>query len=177
MSKEQTWFHKASWLNGSTVKAHASTDINRFYQEYHARPELWQATFKFLGRDLEKLEVGKYTLAGDEAFAMISEYQTKDPKDAKWEAHRKYIDLQYVIEGDEKIGLLPLEKAAAPQEYNDAKDLIFFGDNDGEYFQANQKIFFLFFPSDVHRPCIQVEESRPVKKLVIKIAVAGNQVD
>jgi YhcH/YjgK/YiaL family protein len=174
MSKEQSWFHGASWLCGATVKAHASTDIGRFYKEYHAQPELWQAVFKFLCKDMATLEAGKYPLFGDKAFAMVSEYQTKKLIDSKWEAHRKYIDLQYVIEGEEKMGLLPLEKAAAPQGYDDTKDLIFFGNNEGEYFQANQKVFFLFFPSDVHRPGIQIEGTVPVKKLVIKIAVAGN---
>lgn len=172
MTKEKMWFHEAGWLNDVPVKAHGGTDVNSFYAQYHARPDLWNAVFEFLKKDLKSLETGKYPIAGDDAFAMVMEYQTKSTKDAKWEAHRKYIDLQYMIEGEEWMGVLPLDHAKAPLEYDEGKDLIFFGDNEGEFFQANPIFFFLFFPTDVHRPSILIEESKPVKKLVIKIAVA-----
>ena len=174
MRKEHAWFHEAGWSNGdrSMIKAHASTDVIRFYHEYHARPDLWKAVFEFLKKDLDRLEPGKYPLVGDEAFALVSEYQTKEAAEARWESHRKYIDLQYLIDGEEKMGLLPLNNAVSPQTYNEEKDLLFYGENEGEYFIAGPKAFFLFLPTDVHRPGILIEEPRPVKKLVVKIAVA-----
>ena len=172
MNKEQAWFEAASWLEGVAIRVHDSTDVRQFYKQYHARPDLWRIVFEFLKKDLQSMEVGKYPLVGDDVFAMVMEYETKNPEDAKWEAHHKYIDLQYVISGEETMGILPLEHVIAPQEYNEDKDLIFFGDNDGEFFTANPDVFFLFFPSDVHRPGIRINESKPLKKLVVKIAVA-----
>ncbi len=173
MSNTKEWFDSKLWAEGFSVQAHESVNVDEFFKQYHACPEVWKAVFEFMKQDLSGLEVGKYPLAGEQAFAMISEYQTKQPENAKWEAHKKYIDLQYLISGEEKMGLLSLEKAVDAQEYNETKDLIFYGANDGDYYLANPDVFFLFFPTDVHRPSMQTDESKPVKKVVIKIAVAG----
>jgi YhcH/YjgK/YiaL family protein len=172
MKKTQEWFHSKQWGELVDIQAHASINLSKFYEQYHAHPEWWQKVFNFLKQDLKSLEVGKYPLVGDQVFAMVSEYETKNPQDAKWEAHRKYIDLQYVVAGQELIGVLPLGKGTDPKDYNEQKDLIFFGEQDGEFFTATPDCFFLFFPDDVHRPCMMIEQSEPVKKLVIKIAVA-----
>ncbi len=172
MKEMKEWFHSKEWVGSADVQAHASINLSKFYEQYHAQPEWWQKVFDFLKQDLNSLAMGKYLLEGDHVFAMVSEYETKSPQDAKWEAHRKYIDLQYVISGQEVIGVLPLEKTVDPQNYNEQKDLIFFGEQDGEFFTATPDCFFLFFPDDVHRPCMMIEQSESVKKLVIKIAVA-----
>ncbi|KOH46697.1 YhcH/YjgK/YiaL family protein [Sunxiuqinia dokdonensis] len=172
MSKEQMWFHEGGWFSKDEPKAHASINITEFYNHYHAHADRWTAVFEFLSKDLKSLDPGKYPLLGDQVFATVSEYSTKTPEEARWEAHRKYIDLQYLIEGEERMGQMPLSSALAPQQYDADKDLIFFGEQEGEYFTATPSCFFLFFPEDVHRPGILIEESKPVKKLVIKIAVA-----
>ncbi len=172
MSKEQIWFHGGGWLVEKDIRAHASIDIAEFYAHFHTHPEWWKAVFGFLRSDLKAMAAGKYPIVGDQVFAMVSEYSTKKPEEAKWEAHRKYIDLQYMIDGEEKMGQLPLANAVSPQAYDEDKDLVFFDDQDGEYFTASPNCFFLFFPEDVHRPGIFIEESKPVKKLVVKIAVS-----
>jgi len=172
MSKEQIWFHEGDWFSAEEPKAHASINITEFYRHFHTHPDSWKVVFDFLRKDLKSMEPGKYPLVGDQVFALVSTYSTKTPEQAKWEAHRKYIDLQYVIEGEERMGQMPLAGAKAPQQYDAEKDLIFFGDQEGEYFTADSRCFFLFFPEDVHRPGVLVEESKPVKKLVIKIAVS-----
>ncbi|WP_372774032.1 YhcH/YjgK/YiaL family protein [Mangrovibacterium sp.] len=172
MNKINEWFTEKGWAEGVLVAAHDSVNVEEFYKQYQANPELWKAVFKFMKQDLSAMEVGKYPLVGTQAFAMISEYDTKEPENAKWEAHKNYIDLQYVISGEEKMGILPLSEAKNAMEYNEQKDLIFYGENDGELHLATPEAFFLFFPDDVHRPCIKADESAPVKKLVAKIAVA-----
>ena len=173
MSTAKEWLNSGSWTEGAPVRFHESVDIDQFYKQYHARPDLWKAVFAFMKQDLSALEPGKYSLVGNEAFAMVSEYQTKLPEQAKWEAHKKYTDLQFMISGEEKMGILPLPKAVGALEYNEEKDLIFFTENEGDYYTATTDSFFLFFPSDVHRPSIMIEEPKSVKKLVVKIAVAG----
>lgn len=172
MSTVTEWFNSAVWAEGVSVGADASVNVDEFYKQYHARPELWKAVFEFMKQDLQSLEVGKYQLVEGEAFVTISEYDSKEPENARWEAHRKYIDLQYVVAGEEKMGVLPLSEALSALEYNEQKDLIFFGENSGDLHLATPEAFFLFFPTDVHRPCIAVDEPSPVRKLVAKIAVA-----
>lgn len=172
MSIEKEWFDNGDWSNGLRLNVHPSVDVSQFYRQYHKRPDLWGAAFEYLKKDLIAVEIGKYPLKEDEVIAIISEYKTKRPEDTKWEAHRKFIDLQYLISGEEKIGLLPLKTAKFDTGYQENNDVILFGEQDGEYYDANPDIFFLFFPDDVHRPCIQTGEPKLVKKLVIKIAVA-----
>ncbi len=172
MNNEKIWFDKADWKDYFSPIPHESINIVEFYKQYHARPDLWKATFEFLKQDLTKLVPGKYNIIEKDVFASISDYQTKLPEDAKWEAHRKYIDLQFVIFGEEQMGILPLEKTVQPQAYNETKDLIFFGHSKGDIYMASKAHFFLFFPSDAHRPGICIQESKEVRKLVIKIAVA-----
>jgi len=172
MSTEKEWFENGEWNRGLRVKVHPSVDVSQFYKQYHKRPDLWKAAFDYLKNDLITVGAGKYPLKGDGAVAIVSDYQTKRTEDAKWESHRKFIDLQYVISGEEKIGLLSLQKAQYSTGYQDEKDVILFDEQDGDYYVANPDVCFLFFPEDVHRPCIRIGDSKPVKKLVIKIAFA-----
>ena len=172
MSTDKEWFDNGDWNEGLRLKVHPSVDVSQFYEQYRKRPDLWKAAFEYLKNDLNPVAPAKYPLKGDEAVAIVSEYQTKKIEDAKWESHRKFIDLQYIISGEEKMGVLPLKKAKFASDYQEDKDVILFGEQDGEYYVANPDIFFLFFPDDVHRPCIRTGDSEPVKKLVIKIAFA-----
>ena len=89
-----------------------------------------------------------------------------------WESHQNYIDIHYVINGKEKIGVAPLSSATVIKKYNSAKDLTFYKAK-GKYYVADPGLFFIFFPEDAHRPNLATEGSLAVKKLVIKIRKAG----
>ena len=173
MNDQEKWFnHVTQSIN---IKPDSSINIFEFYEQFHRCPDLWALAFEFLKQDLISKPVGSYVLKEDELIANISGYETKTPEVAKWESHRKYIDLQYIIQGKEKMGLLPLDKAILQEEYQSEKDLIFFGEQAGDYFTATPDRFFLFFPNDVHRPGLQINDSEQVKKLVIKIAYFGDK--
>jgi len=170
MSTTKEWFAGKEWAQGVSLELHDSVNVEEFYKQYQAKPELWKAVFEFMKQDLTALEIGKYPLIEGEVTAIVSEYNSKEPENAKWEAHRKFIDLQYVISGEEKMGVMPIAEAQNAGEYNAEKDVIFYGENDGPLHLATPETYFLFFTGDLHRPCIKVDESTPVKKLVIKIA-------
>ncbi|MGQ8338840.1 YhcH/YjgK/YiaL family protein [Sunxiuqinia sp. A32] len=173
MNEINNWIENGSWKDGISTSLHLSTNKIEFFRQYHSNPDLWEKVFQFFKEtDFDKLEPGKYTIDGEIAFAMVSEYETKEFKDAKWESHRKYIDLQYVIDGDERMGVMNLKKTQGATEYNSEKDLLFYGDGEGDYYEANSEVFFLFFPTDVHRPGIQIDGAVKVKKMVVKILAA-----
>jgi biofilm protein TabA len=90
-------------------------------------------------------------------------------EDVKWESHKKYIDLQYIIKGKEIIGVADASKATITKPYT--VDVINY-DADGKYYTTEPGKFFLFFPNDAHRPTIKVDGYDVVKKIVIKIQVA-----
>lgn len=120
--------------------------------------------------DLITLENGRYEIEGDDIFVIIQDYKTKLLSEGRFEAHRKYIDIQYIIEGRESMGYVNLDKFNPETEYDFEKDIVF-GKGEGIFLLANKGDFIVFAPQDAHMPGISVQESEYVKKAVIKIKV------
>lgn len=120
--------------------------------------------------DFSKLELGKYEIDGDNIFALVNEYNTKDQSDGKLEAHKKYIDVQFVAKGSELMGYVPLENQKVINEYNEQNDIAFF-DGERSFIKVDEEMFAIFFPTDLHMPGIKVNNSEYVKKVVIKVKV------
>ena len=118
--------------------------------------------------DLKNLPAGKYPIDGENIFALISEYKTKPEFEGKLEAHKKYIDVQYVISGEELMGYVPIGGQKVLDAYKEENDIIFFA-GEKSFTKVSSGMFAIFFPEDVHMPGIMIKESSPVKKLVIKV--------
>ena len=118
--------------------------------------------------DLKNLASGKYEIDGENIFALISEYKTKPESEGKLEAHRKYIDVQYVIDGEELMGYAPLNGQERLDPYKEDNDIVFFK-GDKSFTKVSAGMFAVFFPEDVHMPGIASGKSSSVKKLVIKV--------
>jgi YhcH/YjgK/YiaL family protein len=109
-------------------------------------------------------------LDGDKVFAMIQHYDTKPKEQGVWEAHRKYIDVQYVAEGQELMGYANLGHLQAG-DYNDEKDFLLLK-GEGSYVLMKPGTFVILTPQDAHIPQVAVDLPQPVKKVVVKVAVA-----
>ena len=118
--------------------------------------------------DLKNLASGKYEIDGENIFALISEYKTKPESEGKLEAHRKYIDVQYVIDGEELMGYAPLNGQEILDPYKEENDIVFFK-GDKSFTKITAGMFAIFFPEDVHMPGISTGKISDVKKLVIKV--------
>ncbi|HVW97030.1 MAG TPA: YhcH/YjgK/YiaL family protein [Mucilaginibacter sp.] len=163
------WLTKKNWKKG--LKPDVSPAVNAvvFAQQYHKNPKLWNKVFAFLrDSDLTKMKPGKYVIDGTDAYASISEGPSKTFEASKWESHRKYIDLHYVITGEETIGEAPVSEATVTNHYDEATDNANY-EVKGKFYLATPDTFFLFFPGEAHRPNIKVPGYDVVKKLVIKI--------
>src|SRR5580704_4265576 len=89
------------------------------YAIYENISPLIKKAFEYLKQtDFSGMENGKYVVDGDDVFAILQEYDTKNDAHAKLEAHRKYIDVQYIISGEEFIGVRPLINQAPCKEYD-----------------------------------------------------------
>ena len=118
--------------------------------------------------DLKNLPAGRYPIDEENIFALVSEYQTKLEPEGKLEAHKKYIDVQYVISGEELMGYVPLGNQQILEPYKEENDIVFYtGDN--SFTKVSEGMFAIFFPEDVHMPGIASSKSSSVKKLVIKV--------
>lgn len=112
---------------------------------------------------------GKYELDGNKVFVLIDSYCTS-LEEKKWEAHRRYIDIQLVVKNCEKMGYAPLQQMEQVSDYDQENDLIFYKGK-GSFFIVNPGTFVIFFPHDVHMPGIAVDKPEIIKKIVIKIRV------
>jgi YhcH/YjgK/YiaL family protein len=140
--------------------------------QYHNNKDLWDRAFAFLkDSDLVNLPTGKIEL-GDEMYVMVQEYFPKKQEDTSFETHTKYIDIQYVVSGEELIGLTAKKDITVTVPYKVEDDIEFGTAGDSKILKANAGRFFLFFPDDAHRPSIKVgEEDINVRKIVIKVPI------
>ena len=151
------------------LKPHKSINKEEFAKQYHTNKLWWVKAFAFLEEnDLDRLKPGKYAIDGENVFATITEGPPKRFDTSKWESHHNYQDIHYVIKGKEKIGVAPVSLATVTNEYDKARDLVFYT-AEGRYYTADPDIFFIFFPQDAHRPNLEMEDYDMVKKIVIKI--------
>jgi YhcH/YjgK/YiaL family protein len=100
----------------------------------------------------------------------VQQYDTKSRDKGLWEAHRRYIDVQFVASGIETMGYAPIGNCTVTQEYSSEKDCALFSGK-GDFLTAPAGTFLVFFPEDVHMPCLATEGSVPVRKVVVKVAV------
>jgi YhcH/YjgK/YiaL family protein len=171
--KIDEWFEKKEWSAGWTVTPDASINKKELAISYFKNKARWQKAFNFLkNTDLTKLDLKRYDIDGDKLFATVSEYISKNEETTNFEAHRKYIDIQYVISGKEVINIAPLtsvEEVITP--YDETKDIEFVTVSKIVSYKASPSNFFIFFPGDTHRPGLKDGVNSPVRKVVIKVKV------
>ncbi len=119
--------------------------------------------------DFTNMEVGKYFLDGDNIYYMVQEYGSKVDS-ARAEAHKKYIDIQYLISGQEYMGVAPLSCPKTEIEAREEKDVWFY-DCHTENVTLNPGSYCVLYPNDIHRPGVAIGESIPCKKIVVKVKV------
>ncbi len=119
-----------------------------------------------------EIEKGVYELS-PRVKAIVSEYTTKEVNENGYEAHRDYIDIQYLLSGNEMICCLPLEYLKEIKVYNSEIDASFHvksGDNPQELLLGNG-YFAIFFPQDGHMPGLCINKDILVKKIVVKVKI------
>jgi YhcH/YjgK/YiaL family protein len=103
--------------------------------------------------------------------AIVSEYQTKPENENGYEAHRDWIDIQYLLQGTEIVRCLPLEYLKETTPYDPDKDAAFFEENGlkGQELLLGNRYFTILFPHDGHMPCLSSDHPATVKKVVVKV--------
>ena len=120
--------------------------------------------------DLVNLVDGRYEIDGKRVYASVQTYAPKE--DAKYEAHRRYVDIQYMISGVENVGITSLKNCTTCKEYDGESDLEFFDINsEEEYLELSEGNFIILYPHDAHKPSIVKGDCNKVKKIVVKVKV------
>ena len=125
--------------------------------------------FEFIKEYLKNpLEAGKYEIDGDKVYAVVQEYETKAP--GKFEAHKKYIDIQFIVSGRELIGYENIKALTPDTEYDAEKDFMLFERKKGTTeLILDSGMFAVFYPEDGHMPGGFVDHPENVVKIVVKV--------
>lgn len=164
------WFESGTWRQEWPASPSSSIDRTKFFFAYQSNRQRWMDAFAFLrDTDLNAITTGIYRIDGERLFANVQEYNTIDAQSASYEAHRIYADIQYVISGEERMGLAPLALTSEMVPYDAAKDIVYLAFQPDSFHQATPSNFFVFLPSDAHKPCVKSGFCDFVKKIVLKV--------
>ncbi|MCL1920279.1 MAG: YhcH/YjgK/YiaL family protein [Kiritimatiellaeota bacterium] len=136
------------------------------YEALHPR---FKAAFDFLrGTGLQSLAPGRTEIDGDDLFALTQAYETQPAQGGKLEAHRTYIDIQFVISGEELIGYAPLQGQPPAGPFDAEKDIGFYH-GDASFTKLSAGMFAILFPHDAHLPARHLTTPAHVTKTVLKV--------
>lgn len=143
-------------------------------EKYYSLGKGIEQALKYLATtDFSLLEKGKYEIIPDTLYAIVNEYETVDAASQQMESHKKYIDVQYMVHGEELIGHDFLNQQTISKSYDAEEDFMLYADAPKFYSKFTKGMFAIFYPTDLHMPNIQIHESIPVKKVVMKLAVTS----
>ncbi|MEW6357874.1 MAG: YhcH/YjgK/YiaL family protein [Planctomycetota bacterium] len=127
--------------------------------------------FTFLVKTFNKsMQDGRYELAGGRGYANVESYRTFRAEGRRFEAHRKYADIQTVVSGEEIIEWAPVPALDVVEVYSEDRDAAFYQGAGGiTRLHLTAGRFAIFFPSDAHKPGCSVDGPRDVRKIVVKI--------
>lgn len=122
----------------------------------------------------EKIDLtpGRHELEG-ESYYNVDFYTAKNPADCRYETHKKYIDIQYMVEGEELIYVTDIANLQVSESYSEEKDVMFFtGGEDVEPEIVTPGKYLIFYPQDGHKPSVRIGETgSDVKKVVFKVKI------
>lgn len=133
------------------------------------------AVSHLMNTNFETLPAGRYDLAGDDIFVLVQDVTTKPKSEQKPEVHRKYIDVQCVVRGQEAIGVaVDTGNNKVREDSLAVRDVLFYEDMEDEStLVLKPGNFAILFPSDVHRPVCQVTGPEAVRKVVVKVRLGA----
>ncbi len=140
---------------------------------YEAVHPLFGKAFAFLREhQADDLPVGRYEIC-DGVYAMVQNPALVPVEQGKWEAHRQYIDIQYLKTGAEGIGIAPLSSLTETVPYSPEKDIAFYA-GEGSLCRVSQGEYMILYPHDAHMPLIQMPGTpSQVVKIVVKVRLQG----
>ena len=138
---------------------------------YFCFGENFRAGFAYLrATSFDTVSDGKYRIRGEDVVAMVQTYHTKPLDQGRWEAHRHFADIQYVVQGSEGIGVAHLDEMTVTEPYSRDHDVEFFiGHSRVQFIRVDRGSFAIFLPQDVHMPGLMFESSAMVRKVVVKV--------
>lgn len=150
-----------------------ATELKHIERQAEMTGALRKAVDFLRARAIQDLADGRFELEGDRVFALVQRYKTAAFAEPKFEAHRKYLDVQYIVTGEESIGWAPSELISITEPYDADKDICFGTVRAGHWTSLCLPAggLALFWPEDGHAPKLARGVPSSVMKVVVKIAL------
>ena len=141
--------------------------------DYHGLHPLLEPAFAAL-RDFDpQTPPGRISLRGDDLYVNVEHYTTQPAEQRRFEAHRRYLDIQMLSRGEEAIDCVLLPEARETEAYDPQRDVAFYQSEDASRLPLRPGRFALFLPQHVHRPVCQLTGPSDVIKVVAKVRLAA----
>lgn len=121
--------------------------------------------------NFSEMGIGKHDINGSEMFLLINDYETKQNDSNIMEAHKKYIDLQYISKGSEIIEYETFDNQSIVKEYDVENDYLLYTPKIKNRIKLSEGMFAIFYPEDLHLPGLLDDMPEQVRKIVVKILI------
>ena len=122
-------------------------------------------------RDLAAQPCGKYEIDGEQIYVSIQEYETKSYMDCRFETHKRYADIQCILQGKEQIWVTEQPLPTPDTKYDPKADIRFWKDGKASLLDLHAGELVILLPGEAHKPCVRSGGVGKVKKAVFKIAL------
>jgi YhcH/YjgK/YiaL family protein len=140
---------------------------------YQVLGSRFQIAFQYLRRFDPLTPPGKVILSGEDVYAVVQGYVTSPAQERAWEAHRRYVDVQYMVTGEELIYHSPLDRLEVTKAYDGTADYELLRGPDLQCVHLRAGYFGIFFSQDGHKPGCTMAEPSKISKVVIKVRLEG----
>lgn len=139
--------------------------------EYSFLPQNLKKCFDYIqNNDLSNLEKGSYDIDGKDLFVNIVEYETTTEDNRFWEAHKNYLDLHFIINGEEIINVNFIDNMEQ-KPFVEKDDFLPLEGNKKSSIVLQKDDFLICYPNDAHMTAIQVEKPTNIKKAIFKVKI------
>ena len=115
---------------------------------------------------------GRIELPQFGGFALIMEYESEPAGQRRFETHNKFIDVQVILSGRERIDWAPVDTLEGLNVYDMETDLSFWKDGKSTTLIMEKNYFVIFYPNDAHKPNCSIDKPVLMRKMVVKVPVS-----
>jgi len=145
------------------------SDHIKYAPEYFNLSAGIRVALEYLARtDVAALAPGRHDIDGDRVFVLVSDYDTRQPSEAFWEAHRRHVDVQFVQSGSERIAYGDIARFKL-DPYDAERDLLVAHGTSDRFVEVGAGEFVILLPHDVHMPGLTGQAVEAVRKAVVKV--------
>ena len=145
------------------------SDHIKYASEYFNLSAGIRVALEYLARaDVATLAPGRHDIDADRVFVLVSDYETRQPGETFWEAHRRHVDVQFVQSGSERIAYGDIARFEL-DPYDAGRDLVVAHGTSERFVDVDAGEFVILFPHDVHMPGLTRQSVAAVRKAVVKV--------